>query len=108
MVPGRRSLLPAPPSGVPAIWRVRQTKPAGELRRGFFIGYVPQRKVGCQGMANPQRALRDAAAPATLHGVIRTAIARDLKEHYPVPQKMPHQMLVLLMQMNEDNKKKCA
>jgi hypothetical protein len=59
-------------------------------------------------MANRQPAQHDAAAPATLHGVIRTAIARDLKEHYAVPEKIPHQMLVLLMQMNENNKKKCA
>jgi hypothetical protein len=59
-------------------------------------------------MANRQRAQHDAAAPVTLHGVIRTALARDLREHYPVPEKMPHQMLVLLMQMNEDNKKKAA
>jgi hypothetical protein len=59
-------------------------------------------------MANHQIAQSEASAPATLHGVIRTAIARDLKERYLVPEKIPHQMLVLLMQMNEDNKKKCA
>jgi hypothetical protein len=59
-------------------------------------------------MANHQRTLRDAAAPATLHGVIRMALAGDLREHYPVPEKVPHQLLVLLMQMNEDNKKKVA
>jgi hypothetical protein len=59
-------------------------------------------------MANRQRMQSEPSAPATLHGVLRIAIARDLKEHYPVPEKMPHQMLVLLMQMNEDNKKKCA
>lgn len=59
-------------------------------------------------MANRQRAQRDAAAPVTLHGVMRAAIGRDLQEHYPVQEKMPHQMLVLLMQINENNKKKCA
>jgi hypothetical protein len=59
-------------------------------------------------MASHQPAQHEAAAPATLHGVIRTAIARDLKERYAVPEKMPHQMLVLLMQINENNKKKRA
>lgn len=59
-------------------------------------------------MANRQGAQHDAVAPATLHGVIQAALTRDLREHYPVPEKIPHQMLVLLLQMNEDNKRKCA
>ena len=59
-------------------------------------------------MAERQSTEREALAPATLHGVIRAAIARDLQEHFPVPEKMPHQLLVLLMQMNENNKKKYA
>ena len=56
-------------------------------------------------MASRQGAQHDAV---TLHGVIQTALARDLRELYPVSEKIPHQMLVLLMQMNENNKKKCA
>ena len=59
-------------------------------------------------MANRQSMQHEAAAPATLHGVIQAALARDLRELYPVSEKIPHQMLVLLMQMNEDNKKKHA
>jgi len=58
-------------------------------------------------MANRRPDLQ-AVAPATLHGVIQAAIASELEKQYPVPLKMPHQLLVLLMQMNEDNKKKVA
>jgi hypothetical protein len=45
-------------------------------------------------------------APATLHGVIQAAIARDLRAHYQVPQTVPHSLLVLLMQLNEDKSRK--
>jgi hypothetical protein len=61
-----------------------------------------------QFVADAPRAERETPDPATLHGVIRAAIARDLKAHYEVPQTMPHELLVLLMQMNEDNRKKRA
>jgi hypothetical protein len=54
------------------------------------------------------RAEHEPPDPATLHGVIRAAIARDLKAHYEVPQSVPHEILVLLMQLNEDSKKKRA
>jgi len=39
--------------------------------------------------------------PATLFRVMRTAIAEGLQEHYAPPQKMSHQLFVLMMQMND-------
>jgi hypothetical protein len=34
---------------------------------------------------------------------MQTMIGEGLREHYEVPQKMPHDLFVLLMQMNERN-----
>jgi hypothetical protein len=67
-----------------------------------------ENKSGASIMANRQSLQHDAVPPATLHGVIQAALARDLRELYPVSEKIPHQMLVLLLQMNENNKKKGA
>jgi hypothetical protein len=59
-------------------------------------------------MANCPRAEWESPDPATLHGVIRAAIASDLRAYYEVPQKMPHALLVLMMQLNEDKRKRRA
>ena len=40
-------------------------------------------------------------APATLHRVMQAAIAHGLHEHYKVQRHMPHELFVLLMQMNQ-------
>jgi hypothetical protein len=42
----------------------------------------------------------------TLHAVMRLAIAEGLKEQCEVPRDIPHEMLVLLMQMNDDRRRK--
>lgn len=34
---------------------------------------------------------------------MQTMIGEGLREHYEVPQKMSHELFVLLMQMNERN-----
>jgi hypothetical protein len=39
--------------------------------------------------------------PATLFRVMQEAIGRELKERFEPPQKMSHQLLVLMMQMND-------
>jgi hypothetical protein len=39
--------------------------------------------------------------PATLFRVMQTAIAEGLRERYPPPRKMSHQLFVLMMQMND-------
>jgi hypothetical protein len=44
-------------------------------------------------------------APATLHHVMRTMIAEGLKARYQPPQKLSHELLVLLMQINENDRR---
>ncbi len=41
--------------------------------------------------------------PATLYRVMQAMIGEGLKAHYEVPQKMSHELFVLLMQMNAAN-----
>jgi uncharacterized protein (DUF2336 family) len=43
------------------------------------------------------------AEPASLYRVMQGMIGEGLREHYEVPQKMSHELFVLLMQMNERN-----
>jgi hypothetical protein len=45
------------------------------------------------------------AEPATLHHVIRAMIAEGLKARYQPSQKLSHELLVLLMQINENDRK---
>jgi hypothetical protein len=40
-------------------------------------------------------------APATLFRVMQAAIGEGLKERFEPPQKMSHQLFVLMMQMND-------
>ena len=42
--------------------------------------------------------------PATLHRVMQVAIAEGLRQRYQPPRKMSHELLVLLMQVNEQSK----
>jgi hypothetical protein len=43
--------------------------------------------------------------PVTLLQVMQSMIGAQLKEHYEAPQKLSHQLLVLLMQLNEQQRK---
>jgi hypothetical protein len=43
----------------------------------------------------------DTEAPVTLHRVMQAAIVHGLQEHYKVQRHMPHELFVLLMQMNQ-------
>jgi hypothetical protein len=54
-------------------------------------------------MSSRRAAIDRSAEPATLYRVMQTMIGEGLREHYEVPQKMPHELFVLLMQMNERN-----
>jgi hypothetical protein len=45
------------------------------------------------------------AEPATLHHVMRAMIAEGLKARYQPPQKLSHELLVLLMQINENDRR---
>jgi hypothetical protein len=44
----------------------------------------------------------DAESPATLHGVMQDALAKGLREQFRPVRDVPHDLLVLLMQINED------
>jgi hypothetical protein len=48
----------------------------------------------------------DAEPPATLHGVMQAALAQGLRERFRPIRDVPHDMLVLLMQINEDRRRK--
>ena len=39
--------------------------------------------------------------PVTLHRVIRQALARGLRERYEIEREIPHELFVILMQMNQ-------
>jgi hypothetical protein len=54
-------------------------------------------------MSNRRAMLDRSSEPATLYQVMQAMIGEGLREHYEVPQKMSHELFVLLMQMNERN-----
>jgi hypothetical protein len=54
-------------------------------------------------MSNRRAAVDFSTQPATLYRVMQAMIGEGLREHYEVPQKMSHELFVLLMQMNERN-----
>ena len=55
-----------------------------------------------------QRSLNDRQAddPVTLHRIMQTMIGQELRERYEAPQKLSHELFVLLMQLNEQDRKK--
>ena len=48
----------------------------------------------------------DAGEPVTLYRVMREAIGTQLRSRYEPPQVMPHELLVLVMQMNDEKRRK--
>lgn len=54
-------------------------------------------------MSNRRPAVDQSAEPATLYRVMQAMLGEGLRERYEVPQKMSHELFVLLMQMNERN-----
>jgi hypothetical protein len=55
-----------------------------------------------------QRSLNDRQTdePVTLHRIIQTMIGQELRERYEAPQKLSHELFVLLMQLNERDRKR--
>jgi hypothetical protein len=43
--------------------------------------------------------------PVTLQRIMQTMIGEGLKQRYEAPQKLSHALLVLLMQLNEEERK---
>ena len=54
-------------------------------------------------MSNRRTVLDRSSEPASLYRVMQAMLGEGLREHYEVPQKMSHELFVLLMQMNERN-----
>jgi hypothetical protein len=56
-------------------------------------------------VANPRSADERTDQPVTLHRIMQTVIAEGLKARYEAPQKLSHELFVLLMQINEQERK---
>ena len=44
-------------------------------------------------------------APATLHAVMREAVGEGLRSRYKPEKEIPHELMVLLMQMAENQRR---
>jgi hypothetical protein len=44
-------------------------------------------------------------APMTLHAVMQASVGMGLRSRYKAEQEIPHGLLVLLMQMNDDQRR---
>ena len=51
----------------------------------------------------PNASLAD--EPVTLHRVMQTMIGEDLRKRYEAPQKLSHELFVLMMQLREEERK---
>lgn len=43
--------------------------------------------------------------PVTLHRTMQTMIGHGLRDHYQAPQKLSHELFVVLMQLNEEERR---
>lgn len=66
-----------------------------------------QPRNGVRGVPQPS-APRIGDGPVTLHAVIREAIGRGLRYRYEPERQIPHHLLTLLMQLNEDERRSKA
>jgi len=48
----------------------------------------------------------DSNDPVTLHRVMQTMIGEGLKKHYEPPQKLSHELFVLLLQLKEQERRR--
>jgi hypothetical protein len=46
--------------------------------------------------------------PVTLHRTMQTMIGDGLRQHYQAPQKLSHELFVVLMQLNEEERRNQA
>ena len=46
--------------------------------------------------------------PVTLHRIMQTMIGEGLRQHYKPPQKLSHELFVLLMQLQEEERREAA
>jgi hypothetical protein len=59
---------------------------------------------GLTATANGERRAGAHDKPATLFDVMQATIGQGLQAHYQAPREMTHQLLVLLMQLNEERR----
>jgi hypothetical protein len=50
----------------------------------------------------------DTDKPITLHRIMQEMIGEGLRERYKPPQKLSHELLVLLMQLKEQERREAA
>ena len=50
-------------------------------------------------------AAHDDNAPVTLHRIMQSMIGEGLKERYAPPQKLSHELFVLMMQLRENERR---
>lgn len=43
--------------------------------------------------------------PVTLHRTMQMMLGHGLREHYEAPQKLSHELFVVLMQLNEEERR---
>ena len=58
------------------------------------------------GSAEHSRRAASAREPITLYRVMKQVTGKQLQTFYEPPQDMPHALLVLVMQMNDENDEK--
>jgi hypothetical protein len=58
------------------------------------------------GMAVLAAECNDDTGPATLHRVMQTMIGEGLRHRYEPPQRLSHELFVLLMQIKENEQQK--
>jgi hypothetical protein len=110
----QRSRLSPRPSGLPCLRCNLSEIPRGILLsprryetfsrgRTFSIGIWPKPKRSAPeaGMGGRKRSCRNEAA--TLHKVMQEAIGCELQKRYQPENEVPHDLLVLMMQINEDS-----
>ncbi|MGB6662231.1 MAG: hypothetical protein WBE48_22925 [Xanthobacteraceae bacterium] len=65
-------------------------------------------KTGHPQMTDESRVDHRADEPITLHRIMQEMIGEGLRERYKPPQKLSHELLVLLMQLNEQERREAA
>jgi len=62
-------------------------------------------RVALQDHPVARAAARDDNDPVTLHWIMQSMIGEGLKEHYKPPQKLSHELFVLIMQLRDNERR---
>lgn len=58
--------------------------------------------------ATADAAARDDNDPVTLHKTMQVMIGQGLRDYYQPPQKLSHELFVVLLQLNEEERRRKA